>query len=96
MPWIPGIYMHADAPERLCICSSTGQKEELCDKLRSVLSQVEYTHQICTWESKGISFKSYFNVPKIHPVTMAEFHDASTLLESIGRFIIWLNLRMQL
>ncbi|XP_064390678.1 uncharacterized protein LOC135338466 [Halichondria panicea] len=52
-----------------------GRKEDLCDKLRSIMSQLEYTYQICTWDDQGVPFKTHFYVPEVHPTTKSEFHE---------------------
>ena len=66
-----------------CICMEylsmhivfPGEKEDLNDKLRSILSQLEFVHQVTLWEEKGVPFKKHFYVPEVHPLTSAEFHE---------------------
>lgn len=55
--------------------SIIGRKEDLCDKLRSILSQLKYAYKICIWEDDGVAFKTHFYVPEVHPATKAEFHE---------------------
>ena len=66
-----------------CICMEylsmhivfPGEKEDLNDKLGSILSQLEFVHQVTLWEKKGVPFKKRFYVPEVHPLTGAEFHE---------------------
>lgn len=51
---------------------SDGMKEEMIDKLRSILAQFEYQ---CLWDSKGVPFRTYLYVPETHPLTEKEFHE---------------------
>ena len=46
-----------------------GQEDITVEKLRSILAQLEYKHQIEYWEMKEIPFKSHIQVPKVHPLT---------------------------
>ena len=50
-----------------------GKDETQVDKLRSILAQLEYKHQIDMWHSKGIPFKDYLYVPEVHPITGLQF-----------------------
>ena len=43
--------------------------------LRSILAQLEYRHQICTWDEKGVPFRTYMYVPEVHKVTNSVFHE---------------------
>ena len=38
------------------------------DMLRSILAQLEYRHQVCTWDEKGVPFRMYMYVPEVHKV----------------------------
>ena len=51
------------------------EKEGESEKLRSVLSQLEYTHQVLYWDEHGVPFKTYFYVPEVHPITKSEYHE---------------------
>ena len=51
-----------------------GQEETTLDKLRSILGQLEYKHQVEYWEKNGVPFNlSHISVPKVHPVTNEMF-----------------------
>ncbi|XP_065903667.1 uncharacterized protein [Dysidea avara] len=50
-----------------------GKDETPVKQLRSILAQLEYTHQINAWQAKGVPFKDYVYVPEIHPKTGTEF-----------------------
>ena len=52
-----------------------GEAETTHDKLRSILSQLEYTQLIRSWNEKGVPFLTYMYVPEIHSVTNEEFHE---------------------
>lgn len=52
-----------------------GREENEADKLRSILSQMEYKHQVCYWDQQGVPFKSHIYVPEEHPITKSEFHE---------------------
>lgn len=61
-----------------------GEKESLHAKLKSILSQMEYTHQIRFWQSKGVPFNVSMYVPEVHPDTSDVFYeqeDAAHLLK---------------
>ena len=46
-----------------------GKEETKADKLRSILSQMEFTMTIKDWERKGVNFRSHLYVPERHPLT---------------------------
>lgn len=48
-------------------------EEDIVQKLRSILSQLEYAYQIRNWTSKGVPFQIYFYVPEILPETNTFF-----------------------
>ena len=52
-----------------------GEKETPSDKLRSILAQLEYKHEVRTWNSKGVPFQSFTYVPEVHPLSHKEFHE---------------------
>ena len=52
-----------------------GKQEELVDMLRSILAQLEYRRQVCTWDEKGVPFRMYMYVPEVHKVTNSAFHE---------------------
>ena len=56
----------------LHICD-TGKQETKLEKLKSILAQFEYKHQVMFWVSKGVPFDTHLYVPKIHPITGCEF-----------------------
>ena len=39
------------------------------EKLRSILAQLEYKHQVMSWVSKGVPFNKHLYVPEVHPIT---------------------------
>ena len=41
--------------------------------LRSILAQLEYTHQVRLYDAQGIPFCSHLYVPEAHPETGATF-----------------------
>lgn len=43
--------------------------------LRSILSQLEYQHQVRLWDEKGVPFRTYMYVPEVHPITKRKFHE---------------------
>ncbi|XP_019858078.1 PREDICTED: uncharacterized protein LOC109586338 [Amphimedon queenslandica] len=49
--------------------------ETYSDKLRSILAQSEYSHQICQYTMKGVPFSTYMYVPEVHPITDSEYHE---------------------
>ncbi len=73
-PWMPGNQLYCEMFVH-GITFPSGRKEDLCDKLRSIMSQLEYTYQICTWDDQGVPFKTHFYVPEVHPTTKSEFHE---------------------
>lgn len=52
-----------------------GKEEDEEDILRSILAQLEYRYQICTWDASGVPFRTYLYVPETHPITGCEFHE---------------------
>ena len=55
------------------ILFSVGKDETKVDKLRSIMAQLEYKHQIDLFSSKGIPFKEHMYVPEVHPITQVGF-----------------------
>ena len=53
----------------------TGKEETKDNKLRSIVAQMEYRHQIHQWVEKGVPFSTHLYVPEVHPLTRATFHD---------------------
>jgi len=47
-----------------------GKDETKTEKLRS---QLEYKHQIETFNEQGVPFKQHLYVPEIHPITQTGF-----------------------
>ena len=57
-------------------CSNfQGKDEDDTSILRSILAQLEYSHQIRSWDDKGVPFRTYMYVPEVHSVTKCEFHE---------------------
>ena len=54
---------------RCCV----GKDETRVEKLRSILAQIEYRHQINLWCSKGVPFNKHLYVPEVHPSTGMKF-----------------------
>lgn len=52
-----------------------GKTEDLTDKMRSILAQMEYTYQVGYWDSHKVPFRSHFYVPEKHPITGDVFHE---------------------
>ena len=52
-----------------------GEEEDDVDILRSILAQLEYRHQVCSWDEKGVPFRTFMYVPEVHPITNKVFHE---------------------
>ena len=50
-------------------------QEEKIEKVRSILSQLEYRYQVLKWNSIGVPFCTYMYIPEVHPITKSEFHE---------------------
>ena len=50
----------------MCITPNVGVDEDLCAKMKSILSQMEYGYQISGWVSKGVRFDYHLYVPEVH------------------------------
>ena len=59
--------------ELMQLHSFPGKTEVQADKLRSILSQLEYQYQIDLWETKGVPFRTHLHVPEEHPLTGSLF-----------------------
>lgn len=67
-----------------CHSFSSGEKETLHAKLKSILAQLEYTYQVRSWQSKGVPFDMAMYVPENHPESgdvFYEHEDAAHLLK---------------
>ena len=54
----------------------TTATESFPSKLRSVIGQMEYAHEIHVWDSeRGIPFRTHMYVPEKHPMTQRDFHE---------------------
>lgn len=73
LPWKPGIII--PVPIILFYSVVIGTKEDIMDKRRSILAQLEFTYRIHEWEAKGIHFRSYLYVPENHPLTQKPFYE---------------------
>ena len=51
------------------------QQETKEDKLRSILSQLEYKYQVIQHDCNGIPYRTHIYVPEIYPITLMEFHE---------------------
>lgn len=49
--------------------------ETHADKLRSILSQLEYSHQVVKYDEAGVPFRMFMYVPEVHPITGNEYHE---------------------
>lgn len=64
--WTEGLYDH--------VCRGglyifdTGKQESKLEKLKSILAQLEYKHQVMLWVSKGVP-NNHLYVPEAHPMT---------------------------
>lgn len=45
----------------------------MAEKLRSILAQLDYHHQVNTWHDKGVPFKDHLYVSEVHPITGMQF-----------------------
>ena len=45
------------------------------DKIRSVVAQLEYFHQVLEYEKAGVPFRTYLYVPEVHPISEMVFHE---------------------
>ena len=45
------------------------------EKLRSILSQLQYRHDVAEWEKFDVPFRSHIYVPETHPLTSMPFHE---------------------
>jgi len=43
--------------------------------MKSILSQLEYTYTVDTYEQKGVPFRTYMYDPEMHPSTGAIFFE---------------------
>ena len=41
--------------------------------MRSVLAQLEFAHNIKSWDEQGVPFRTHLYVPEVHPLTGVEF-----------------------
>ena len=52
-----------------------GADETKGDKLRLILAQLDYSHQVIAWDDGGVPFRSHIYVPETHPPTNCECHE---------------------
>lgn len=52
-----------------------GKLETTLEKLRSILSQLQYRYEILEWEKKGVPFCTRLYVPEVHPQTGLPFQE---------------------
>ena len=50
-----------------------GKNESIAEKLRSIISQLEFRFVLEQWEEKGVQFQTYLYVPEVHPGTNEVF-----------------------
>ena len=50
-----------------------GKNESIAEKLRSIISQLEFRFVLEQWEEKGVQFRTYLYVPEVHPGTNEVF-----------------------
>ena len=43
------------------------------DKLRSILAQLEFSHQVVEYDKAGVPFRTH--IYEIHPITGSEYHE---------------------
>ena len=83
--------------QNVCMCMHThlklynvGESETPADMMRSVLAQLEYCHEICEWDRKGVPFRTHIYVPEVHPLTnlpFCEMEDEPHVLKVIMAYI---------
>ncbi len=56
-----------------CVCLCREAWGTLCDKLKSIVAQLEYSHQVIKYDNAGIPFCTYMYVAEVHPITWAEY-----------------------
>ena len=52
-----------------------GRTESETDMRRSILAQLEYSCEICRYDSLGVPFRQYMYVPETHAVTSSTYHE---------------------
>ena len=73
--WHQGIsYIQGCVMNNLCLYHTIytciiGKDETEPEKLRSILAQLDYRHQVNYWHAQGVPFKNHLYVPEIHPET---------------------------
>lgn len=65
--------------------------------MKSIVAQMDYAHQIQTWQSRGVPFNIYVYVPEVHPDTNTTFYeqeDVVHLLKVNNRAISTIGLKI--
>ena len=69
----------------------TGKSETSAEALRSILSQMEFSHQVQEYSDKlGVPFRFHLYVPELHPITKEPFcerEDEAHLLKVCSNFV---------
>ena len=69
------------------------------DKLRSIVAQLEYSHQVSEYDRAGVPFRTYMYVLEVHPITGMEFHereDDAHVLKVCGSKLIGMSYNLLL
>ena len=66
--------MYVHATNEFC-CHTERSVETYEDKLRSIVAQLEYTHNVIEYDKAGVPFCSHLYVPEVHPITHMEYHE---------------------
>ena len=87
-PWNSGkLKQNCKIPSiELCLLHSyVGQTESETDMslslgvaqhmMRSILAQLEYSYELCRYDSVGVPFRQYMYVPETHTVTSCTYHE---------------------
>jgi len=63
------MYLNIKSLYNHCKFHYPGKDKTMTEKLKSILVQLEYSHLVNLWHSKGVPFKDHLYVPEVHPVT---------------------------
>lgn len=78
-PWSQGMLRYAYSYLYLTIIYTQFLAERTTetydDKLKSVLAQLDFSHQVLDYDSRGIRFRTHIYIPEIHPVSCSEYHE---------------------
>ena len=66
------LYRNISTSTELAVFSET---ETLGEQLKSIIAQMEYKHEVMSYDKNGIPFKSHLYVPETDSVTNMEFQE---------------------